>query len=303
MLVPKSITNLMYSNSAFISMENFVAVSVEGAGMEAGQRVLELTTPLALAGMLAMPNTDCLVEILTSSSSLFFITTYYSDYILVPAKAKGHVVRALESRGFAFEESSETYVNPHLSTASSMGSGSPTVPPATTLTELQDRTSALLSRHNIRPMVDPNTRLIQCGGRNSNPETFVSDELALQHGITKSLIYRPGFFSLTLTQKESSGLLLEKRLMANFDVDGSENVLLGANEDYLIPIALNLQSLPIEASGIVCGVAGRLVDGPLRAIEMAYLSTAKAGIVMVEEQDLEHAMEALKLGANREIHE
>jgi hypothetical protein len=34
-----------------ISTEDFVVISVEGAGMEAGQRVLELTSPLALAGM------------------------------------------------------------------------------------------------------------------------------------------------------------------------------------------------------------------------------------------------------------
>ena len=34
-----------------ISSEDFVVISVEGAGMEAGQRVLELTSPLALAGM------------------------------------------------------------------------------------------------------------------------------------------------------------------------------------------------------------------------------------------------------------
>ena len=36
---------------ASISEEDFVVISVEGAGMEAGQRVLELTSPLALAGM------------------------------------------------------------------------------------------------------------------------------------------------------------------------------------------------------------------------------------------------------------
>ena len=36
---------------ASISAEDFVAVSVEGEGLEAGQRVLELTSPLAMAGM------------------------------------------------------------------------------------------------------------------------------------------------------------------------------------------------------------------------------------------------------------
>ena len=34
-----------------ISPEDFIAVSVEGEGLEAGQRVLELTSPLAMAGM------------------------------------------------------------------------------------------------------------------------------------------------------------------------------------------------------------------------------------------------------------
>ena len=44
-----SITSSLDQGS--ISKEDFVVISVEGAGMEAGQRVLELTTPLALAGM------------------------------------------------------------------------------------------------------------------------------------------------------------------------------------------------------------------------------------------------------------
>lgn len=39
------------ANYGSVSLEDFVVISVEGAGMEAGQRVLELTSPLALAGM------------------------------------------------------------------------------------------------------------------------------------------------------------------------------------------------------------------------------------------------------------
>ena len=39
------------SNYASISSEDFVVISVEGAGLEAGQRVLDLTSPLAMAGM------------------------------------------------------------------------------------------------------------------------------------------------------------------------------------------------------------------------------------------------------------
>ena len=38
-----------------INPEDFVVVRVDGGGIEAGQRVLELTSPLALAGMYAPP--------------------------------------------------------------------------------------------------------------------------------------------------------------------------------------------------------------------------------------------------------
>lgn len=49
-------SHLRYSSgvshtTATISSEDFVVISVEGEGLEAGQRVLDLTSPLALAGM------------------------------------------------------------------------------------------------------------------------------------------------------------------------------------------------------------------------------------------------------------
>ena len=59
-------------------------------------------------------------------------------------------------------------------------------------------------------------------------------------------------------------------------------MLLGRKEAFLIPITLNLESLPLEATGIICGVADRLA-GEGEGIEMTYLSTARAGTVMVEE--------------------
>lgn len=43
-------TNKGY-DQASVSDDDFVVISVEGEGLEAGQRVLELTSPLALAGM------------------------------------------------------------------------------------------------------------------------------------------------------------------------------------------------------------------------------------------------------------
>ncbi|MCJ1467535.1 hypothetical protein MMC07_006160 [Pseudocyphellaria aurata] len=278
------------SKAATISSEDFVVISVEGEGLEAGQRVLELTSPLALAGI-----------------SIFFITTYFSDYILVPAKSRDQVIRALEDRGFVFEKKAEAYVNPaathhrNKSSTSSLGAISPISPPPATVSELQARTFALLKRWNIFPKVETNIRLVQCAGRRDDPNSFSANEAALQLGLTKCLIHQPRFLSLTLTEGEPASLLLEKRLISHF---GSQNVLLGSKEDYLIPITLDLEPLPLEATGIVCGIAGKLVRGSSGRflddtnIEMSYLSTAKAGTVMVEERDLERAMEALRVGEN-----
>jgi hypothetical protein len=38
-----------------ISQDDFIAMQVYGEGLEAGQRVLELTSPLAMAGMYGLP--------------------------------------------------------------------------------------------------------------------------------------------------------------------------------------------------------------------------------------------------------
>ena len=80
------------------------------------------------------------------------------------------------------------------------------------------------------------------------------------------------------------------------------SILLGARDDYLIPITLNLEPLPLEATGIVCGVSGRLVStgtsngGTMDAVEMRYLSTARGAAVIVDEEDLDRAVELLSQG-------
>ena len=221
----------------------------------------------------------------------------------MPAKSRGQVIRALEDRGFAFEESAEAYINPaahhrQTSSTSSFSTGSPSTPPPTTVNELQSRTFALLKRHHISPHVDNDVRLVQCAGLPGQPGKVSEDELRLQLGLTRCLVHHPKFLSLTLTEDEPASLLLEKRLVSNFGQD----VLVGSMEDYLKPITLDLEPLPLEATGIVCGLASKLVGRAgghlIQTIDMSYLSTARAGTVMVNEKDLEQAIEALAIGAN-----
>ena len=215
-------------------------------------------------------------------------------------------MRALEERGFTFEKSSESYVNAHHRAASSASSvsatSSPSTPPPTSISELQARTFALLSRRSIFPRVDKQLHLIQCTGRQGNPQSAEVDKLGLQLGLTKCLVRQPRFLSLTMTETEATSILMEQRLLSNFDV-GPDNVLLGSKDEILIPITLDLERLPFEATGIVCGIAGRLVGGrgTVQSIEMSYLSTAKAGTVIVEEGELDRAMQALRVGEDGAI--
>lgn len=83
------------------------------------------------------------------------------------------------------------------------------------------------------------------------------------------------------------------------------NSIAGDTEGDLVPIFLDLVNLPLESTGIVCGVAGKLVDGMrLRergdfeetgdhSAELSYLSTARAGAVILGSEGSARALEAL----------
>lgn len=80
-----------------------------------------------------------------------------------------------------------------------------------------------------------------------------------------------------------------------------------------MPIFLDLVDLPLESTGIVCGVAGKLVDemrmndrpeeegGCVFGRELSYLSTARAGAVVLSGGGSERALEMLGGLLDREI--
>jgi hypothetical protein len=225
-------------------------------------------------------------------------------------------VQALEERGFQFEDQTSSYVNPYVHnrkhSSGSLEVQPPSTPPPTTISELQTRTFATLKRRSIVPTVDSELRLVHCAGRrdstngmnqgrNRNSTTSAADD-ALHLGLVKCLIAppHPKFLSLTLTDTEPASLLFDHTLLPNF----TQDVLLGSKDEYLTPITLDLRDLPVESTGIVCGVAGRLVGataGQIDApVEMSYLSTARAGTVMVFEADLDRALGALR-GAEKGV--
>jgi hypothetical protein len=184
-------------------------------------------------------------------------------------------VHALERRGITFESGSDAFVNhaqsqfyslPPLPTPSAQKSP-PQTPPPSTLSELQTRTFASLRKHQIVPRVDNTLRLVQCAAHHREFNEASSSSILRPALTTALLVDKPRFLSLTLTPADpAASLLLEKRLLARFlpdptfgvPADENSSLLLGSKEDILVPIMLDLRDLPLEATGIVCGVAGRL---------------------------------------------
>lgn len=249
------------SAGGFVSDEKYLAIQVDADGM-AGSKLLVLTTPLASAGI-----------------SIFFITTYFSDYIIVSQKSEARVIKALNALGFVFERHAQVFVS---SNAAAMTP--PVAKPVGEMLEISSISS-----------VDYEMKLVCCGAKSQNEgqqsvilglvETFVEQQL-------------PKFMSVTLVP---GGTPLSLLLPQNFVEErfGLETLYVG---EVWIPVFLDLHEYPIHASGIVCEIAGRLSQGIKEpGIGMSYLSTIHAGLVMVGEDDIESAVDALKACADKEL--
>lgn len=278
--------------------------------MDAGTRVVDLTSPLALAGI-----------------SIFFITTYYSDFILVPTKDRPTVVSALLSRGFEFAEEESSYRSQqqqhsrgpsHSSTNGHGKSNSESsLPQPTNAAELQARTFETLRKRNVVPYIIADLQLIQCSGRERNPlgvnpysqhrpsllrthtwnghrgsnSWLDTIDTKLYTGLVAALVAPPRFLSITLAQDDAPSLLMDKSLLPIFG-----DSLVGDLKGSLVPIFLDLVNLPFEATGIVSGVAGRLVqEMQIKAsAELSYLSTARAGAVILSSEQSKRALTVLE---------
>ncbi|TAQ86757.1 hypothetical protein B7494_g4921 [Chlorociboria aeruginascens] len=296
------------SKQVQISKDSYIVFSVNSAGMEAGQRVMDLTAPLAMAGI-----------------PIFFITTYYTDFILVPSKDRHTVGQALLARGFEFSENDSAYVAPtaisHSRGPSAAGSDPPSTPPPSNVAELQLRTFNQLKKRNVIPFIEPGLHLVQCSGKklsengysrpNSNvntsngsdcPSWLENIDAKLYVGLVSALIQQPRFLSVTLAQDDAPSLLVDKSLLWLFG-----NSVAGDTEGDLVPIFLDLVDLPLESTGIVCGVAGKLADEMRinelevsHGAELSYLSTARAGAVILSSEGSARALEALQPLLERE---
>ncbi|KAL1854515.1 hypothetical protein VTK73DRAFT_8711 [Phialemonium thermophilum] len=291
--------SLNASETISISEDSYAVISVI-AGMDAGSRVVDLTTPLAVADI-----------------PIFFITTYFCDFIMVPTRDRGSVVHALISRGFVFSEDESSFKSsgglssqqgtPHSRFASSSAPPSQTALADTA--QLQNRTFELLRGRGVVPRIEPGLRLVQCSGRSDQYHQSTRSasrnrprrqswvdvvDAKLYTGLVTALVSQPRFLSLTLSQDDAPSLLLDRTLLPMFG-----DALVGDTEGDMVAIFLDLVNLSFEATGIVSGVAGKLVQemkkkAPEQPVELSYLSTARAGAVVLSGDEALWALEVLQ---------
>ncbi|KAK7708621.1 hypothetical protein SLS64_006723 [Diaporthe eres] len=275
-----------------ISAESYCVLRVSSPGADAGSRVVDLTSPLALAGI-----------------SIFFITTYYSDFLIVPSRSRQNVVQALFEQGFeCSEDSSSSFVSP-VASSHTRGLSQESDNPPSNAAELQMRTFKLLKKHNVVAHTEPDLRLIHCSGKdvsqlesysrpsrsyagngNHRKSSWVDKvDTKFYTSLIAALVSQPRFLSVTLAEEDEPSLLIDRCLLETFG-----DSLIGPTDADLTPILLDLVDLPFEATGIVAGVAGKLVEGMrMENAELSYLSTAKTGAVMLSSEYADRALEIL----------
>jgi len=217
-------------------------------------------------------------------------------------------------------------------TGSSSGSESrphsssmPSTPPARDIPELQIRTFTKLMKNGIEPTVDRGLRLVSCAGTRdydekcvrelkedlmqvllasnspNTPKNEINGLTQRDTNLTEDINSAAKFLSMTLSSEPVS-ILMEERLLSRL---GSTLLGTKGEEDVLVPIIFDLRALGWTATGIVGGVAGRLSQGPtfpqlaeedVEPVEVGFLSSAKAGSVIVQAKQLEKALRALETG-------
>lgn len=226
--------------------DRYLAIQIDGDGLDTGSRVLGVSHPLSAARI-----------------PIFFLATYFSDYMLVPETAMGRVRAALAEKGFIFSESANSYVSTTYESPS------------------LDYPSSMFDTHTTHPHVDSSERLLLTGARSADPLVTLA--------IVKTLVKQPKYFSVSNTSGELS-FLVDYETSHEFP----ENALLGSTTDFVIPVTLDLRGLPEDVTGIVSGVASKLLQQSdnTNIINMSYLSTAKSGVVLIAEDNLKTAIDA-----------
>lgn len=275
-LDPLELCKLLNYDDVMLVEDSYLNLQIDSDGeYNNSVRILELTQPLS-----------------EHKISLFFLSSHFTDIVLIPDRLKDQVINILTKKNFEFSDISNSYiVNRDLSNDDE---NTEVAPVEASVNELELNTLKLFKQANIQPKIIRKVKLLLTGARPGDVKYSI-----LKAAECVALEIIPDYFAITRTSLNEISLILpgsaRKRAAMGFDYKR----IIGSALDFIIPITVDLSKLPLDSTGIVAGLASRIISstneeeqsGPF---EMNYLSMARAGIIMIPEENLSFVAQVLK---------
>lgn len=268
--------------------DEFITLQVDSSdGYDNSSKVLLLTKPLS-----------------TNNIPLFFLSTHFGDIVLIPESSKEKVVDILTLKNFEFSNLSNSYINVQnqgsntIETGRLDGGASPNL-------DIEQRAFELFQQANVSPIINKSTKLLLTGARSSEASRTLLKTAQILASTDIQSEFFPQYFAITRTSLNEVSLLLPKSSELRGRLGFPSKCIIGSTQDAIIPITIDLHALPLDTTGIVAGLASKLLSGSKKKsqipLEMSYLSMAKAGIVMIPKEDVELVSNILKEDLTRQL--
>ena len=257
-LIKKYLSNaIKLDKESILINDEFFIIQVFSDGLNIGEKILEITQPLSL-----------------NNITLFFISNYFSDLVLVPIKDKELVINILNEK--KKDNNNDEDNGKQI--------------------ELENKTFELLNNNNIKPKLDTNVKLTLTGARigdsleilkqtAENISKLNTEKFSDNNNNNNNRSF-PEYFAITRTPTEEIGLLIPFNKNDKNKLNYSNKNLIGSlDEDYYYPIIIDLKKLPLDLKGIASGIASRLIRENIK--EMSYLSFGRSGIVLIPDMFIE----------------
>ncbi|KAF6015352.1 hypothetical protein HII13_000289 [Brettanomyces bruxellensis] len=235
--------------------EKFLILQVSSDGMNIGKKILELTEPLSLDGI-----------------SLFFISNFFTDVVLFPAKDKQRVLAILRKMSEQKDDPDAEELHQRQER------------------DLETKTFNLFGSKQIKPELVATTKLILTGARSGDSANVLRNtaealsrldtDIDSSKGDEKCKSTQfPAHFAITRNTTGEISMMLPQSEAEFRKLNYDKSTIMGSLQDSYCPITIDLSGLPLDLKGIVAGVASRLLR--LGINEMSYLSFGKSGMVLI----------------------
>ncbi|KAI5970337.1 hypothetical protein CANMA_000690 [Candida margitis] len=259
----KMCQELDYTDVEILPQQYLSLIVDSDGGYDRSSRILELTKPLS-----------------ENDISLLYISSHFNDIVLIPSELKERVERILISKHFVFSESSNSFISTYDMDKQEQ--------PA--LSELHKKTFELLAREDIHPQIHEKNKVLLTGARPGEIKYCILKTIKL---ISLASTLQPSYFAITRTFSNELSLILPKshKLRSKYGYKSTSTI--GSSQDVLVPIAMDLSKLPLNCTGVVAGLANKLIITGGNVLEIGYLSMAKSGIILIPNEDLDLARNTL----------